>query len=101
VVRSTMGLITILLTVILCCASAHSQQTQRGQTSSIREIIPGHYMFSSGVIFTLFAWPQKVSLDSANEKGPLEWGQSTPWRGPPRRTNEPQRPRHGKMVTMA
>ena len=42
--KSTMG----LLVVLLGCASAHSQQTQRGQTSSIREIIPGHYMFSSG-----------------------------------------------------
>src|SRR5215813_12906629 len=40
---------TIALVVgLLCCASAYSQQTQRGQTSSIREIIPGHYMFSSG-----------------------------------------------------
>src|SRR5262249_24804001 len=34
--------------VFLCGASAYSQQTQRGQTSSIREIIPGHYLFSSG-----------------------------------------------------
>jgi glyoxylase-like metal-dependent hydrolase (beta-lactamase superfamily II) len=42
--RTTMGLVVALL----CCASAHSQQTQRGQTSSLREIIPGHYMFSSG-----------------------------------------------------
>src|ERR1700730_10530991 len=37
-----------LVVVVLCCASAYPQQTQRGQTSSIREIIPGHYMFSSG-----------------------------------------------------
>jgi len=43
VLRSTIGLVVALL----CCASAHSQ-TQRGQTSSLREIIPGHYMFSSG-----------------------------------------------------
>ena len=42
--KSTMGLVVVLL----CCASAYSQQTQRGQTSSIREIISGHYMFSSG-----------------------------------------------------
>ena len=42
--RSTIGLVVALL----CCASAYSQQTQRGQTSSLREIIPGHYMFSSG-----------------------------------------------------
>jgi hypothetical protein len=35
-----------LVVVLLCCASAYSQQTQRGQTSGIREIIPGHYMFS-------------------------------------------------------
>jgi glyoxylase-like metal-dependent hydrolase (beta-lactamase superfamily II) len=37
-----------LMVVLLCGASAYSQQPQRGQTSSIREIIPGHYMFSSG-----------------------------------------------------
>ena len=42
--KSTVGLVVVLL----CCASAYAQQTQRGQTSSIREIIPGHYMFSSG-----------------------------------------------------
>src|SRR5258705_1465827 len=42
--KSTIGLVAALL----CCASAYSQQTQRGQTSSLREIIPGHYMFSSG-----------------------------------------------------
>src|ERR1700688_2911647 len=42
--KSTIGLVVVLL----CCASAYSQQTQRGQTSSIREIIPGHYIFSSG-----------------------------------------------------
>ena len=42
--KSAIGLVVMLL----CCASAYSQQTQRGQTSSIREIIPGHYMFSSG-----------------------------------------------------
>src|SRR6201986_757699 len=42
--RSTMGLVVALL----CCASAYSQQTQRGQTSSLREIMPGHYVFSSG-----------------------------------------------------
>jgi hypothetical protein len=44
VLKSTIG----LGVAILCCATAYSQQTQRGQTSSIREIIPGHYMFSSG-----------------------------------------------------
>src|SRR2546421_13080476 len=42
--KSTVGLVVALLS----CASAYSQQTQRGQTSSFREIIPGHYMFSSG-----------------------------------------------------
>ena len=26
----------------------YAQQTQRGQAGSLREIIPGHYMFSSG-----------------------------------------------------
>jgi glyoxylase-like metal-dependent hydrolase (beta-lactamase superfamily II) len=36
------------MVVLLCGASAYAQQPQRGQTSSIREIIPGHYMFSSG-----------------------------------------------------
>jgi glyoxylase-like metal-dependent hydrolase (beta-lactamase superfamily II) len=41
--RSTIGLVVVLL----CCSSAYSQQAQRGQTS-LREIIPGHYMFSSG-----------------------------------------------------
>jgi len=42
--KSTIG----LLVVLLCCASAQSQQTLRGQPGSLREIIPGHYMFSSG-----------------------------------------------------
>jgi hypothetical protein len=42
--KSIVGLVLVLL----CCASAYSQQTQRGQTSGIHEIIPGHYMFSSG-----------------------------------------------------
>jgi glyoxylase-like metal-dependent hydrolase (beta-lactamase superfamily II) len=37
-----------LLVVLLCCASAQSQEPRRGQAGSIREIIPGHYMFSSG-----------------------------------------------------
>src|SRR5438132_1126840 len=41
--KSTIGLVVVLL----CCSSAYSQQTQRGQTN-FREIIPGHYMFSSG-----------------------------------------------------
>jgi glyoxylase-like metal-dependent hydrolase (beta-lactamase superfamily II) len=43
--KSAVGLIVALL---LGCGSASSQQTQRGQTSGIREIIPGHYIFSSG-----------------------------------------------------
>jgi hypothetical protein len=43
--KSIVGLVVVLL---LCCASAYSQQTQRGQTSGIREIIPGHYLSSSG-----------------------------------------------------
>jgi glyoxylase-like metal-dependent hydrolase (beta-lactamase superfamily II) len=42
--KSTIGLAVVLL----CCASAHSQEPRRGQAGSIREIIPGHYMFSSG-----------------------------------------------------
>src|SRR5882672_10258391 len=42
--KSMIGLIVMLL----CCSSAYAQQTQRGQTTSLREIIPGHYMFSSG-----------------------------------------------------
>jgi hypothetical protein len=37
-----------LVVALLCCASASAQQTQRGQPGSLREIIPGHYMFSSG-----------------------------------------------------
>jgi len=37
-----------LVVVLLCCASAYSQQAQRGQAGSIREIIPGHYVFNSG-----------------------------------------------------
>jgi glyoxylase-like metal-dependent hydrolase (beta-lactamase superfamily II) len=44
VLKSTVG----LLVVLLCCASAQSQEPRRGQAGSIREIIPGHYMFSSG-----------------------------------------------------
>jgi hypothetical protein len=46
--KSMLRSITGLVVVLLCCASAYSQQTQRGQISGIREIIPGHYMFSSG-----------------------------------------------------
>ena len=42
--KSTVGLAIALL----CCASAYAQETQRGQPGSIREIIPGHYMFNSG-----------------------------------------------------
>ena len=38
--KSTIGLVVVLL----CCASAHAQQTQRGQAGGLREIIPGHYM---------------------------------------------------------
>ncbi len=37
-----------LAVALLCCASAHAQQVQRGQAGSIREIIPGHYVFNSG-----------------------------------------------------
>src|ERR1700722_16336238 len=44
VLKSTIGLAVLLL----CCASAYSQETQRGQAGSIREIIPGHYVFNSG-----------------------------------------------------
>jgi glyoxylase-like metal-dependent hydrolase (beta-lactamase superfamily II) len=44
VLKSTIGLVVLLL----CCAFAYSQEPQRGQPGSIREIIPGHYMFSSG-----------------------------------------------------
>src|SRR6266516_436410 len=35
--------------VLLCCSSAFSQQTQRSQTA-LQQIIPGHYMFSSGTL---------------------------------------------------
>src|SRR6266568_2951957 len=41
--RSTIGMVVALL----CCASAYAQ-TQRGQAGSLREIIPGHYIFNSG-----------------------------------------------------
>ena len=44
--KSTMGLVIVLL----CCVPALSQQAQRnpvGQTA-LRQIIPGHYVFSSG-----------------------------------------------------
>src|ERR1700730_2793870 len=36
--------------VLLCCASAFSQQAQRNPAgkTALREIIPGHYVFSSG-----------------------------------------------------
>ncbi len=37
-----------LAVALLCCDSAHAQQVQRGQAGSIREIIPGHYVFNSG-----------------------------------------------------
>jgi glyoxylase-like metal-dependent hydrolase (beta-lactamase superfamily II) len=43
VLKSAIGLVTIV-----GCTFAHAQETQRGQPGSIREIIPGHYMFSSG-----------------------------------------------------
>src|SRR6266550_3851805 len=42
--KSMIGLVVMLL----CCSSAYAQQTQRGQATGLREIIPGHYMFSSG-----------------------------------------------------
>ena len=42
--RSTIGLLVILL----CGTAASAQQSQRGQPGSLREIIPGHYMFGSG-----------------------------------------------------
>lgn len=41
-------LIVGLAAVLLCFCSARSQQAPRGQTSEIRQIIPGHYIFSSG-----------------------------------------------------
>jgi glyoxylase-like metal-dependent hydrolase (beta-lactamase superfamily II) len=44
--RSVVGLVVVLL----CCCAALSQQAQRnpGGRTVLREIIPGHYMFSSG-----------------------------------------------------
>jgi len=44
--KSIIGLVAVLL----CCASAFSQQAQRNPAGKIalREIIPGHYAFSSG-----------------------------------------------------
>src|ERR1700704_3759318 len=42
--RSTIAMVVALL----CCASAYAQQTPRGQAGSLREIIPGHYIFNSG-----------------------------------------------------
>ena len=42
--KSTLGVVVALL----CCASAYAQPTPRGQAGSLREIIPGHYMFNSG-----------------------------------------------------
>jgi glyoxylase-like metal-dependent hydrolase (beta-lactamase superfamily II) len=42
--RPTVGLIAILLS----WSSAYAQETQRGQAGSLREIVPGHYMFNSG-----------------------------------------------------
>jgi len=44
VLKPTIGLAVVLLS----CASAYSQEMQRGQAGGIREIIPGHYTFSSG-----------------------------------------------------
>lgn len=44
VLKLTMGLTVALLG----CAAAYSQEPQRGQAGSLREIIPGHYMFNSG-----------------------------------------------------
>src|SRR5438067_1852306 len=44
--KSTLGFVIVLL----CCVPALSQQTQRNQAgqTALREIIPGHYVFSSG-----------------------------------------------------
>jgi glyoxylase-like metal-dependent hydrolase (beta-lactamase superfamily II) len=43
--KSTIGLVLVLL----CCVSASSQQAQRTTPAqTLREIIPGHYVFSSG-----------------------------------------------------
>src|SRR5262250_1616274 len=44
--KSIIGLVAVLL----CCASAFSQQPQRNPAgkTALREIIPGHYAFSSG-----------------------------------------------------
>jgi glyoxylase-like metal-dependent hydrolase (beta-lactamase superfamily II) len=47
--KSTLGLVLALL----CCASAFAQEAQQGgqrppPPQSLREIIPGHYVFSSG-----------------------------------------------------
>ena len=42
--KSTLALVVVLL----YGASADAQQAQRGQAGSIREIIPGHYVFNSG-----------------------------------------------------
>jgi glyoxylase-like metal-dependent hydrolase (beta-lactamase superfamily II) len=43
--KSTIGLVLVLL----CCVSASSQQTQRTTPAqTLREIIPGHYVFRSG-----------------------------------------------------
>jgi hypothetical protein len=44
--KSIIGLVAVLL----CCASAFSQQAQRNPVgkTALREIIPGHYAFSSG-----------------------------------------------------
>jgi hypothetical protein len=42
--------IIALVAVLLCCASVFSQQAQRNPAgkTALREIIPGHYAFSSG-----------------------------------------------------
>jgi len=44
--KSIIGLVAVLI----CCASAFSQQAQRNPVgkTALREIIPGHYAFSSG-----------------------------------------------------
>ena len=44
--KSTIGLVLVLL----CCVPAFSQQAQRNQAgrTALRQIIPGHYVFSSG-----------------------------------------------------
>lgn len=63
--RSSLALVIVLL----CSTSASSQQTQR--QTALRQIIPGHYVFSSGTFNSgiIVTGEGTVVLDALNSEG--------------------------------